>query len=425
MDVRLTLLPHQKRVFLSDRMFAGICGGRGSGKSYMLSALAAMSLCQGQRILVLAQNYRSLADNIFAEINSRLLEWGLSPKFNLNTMKITVPGSDGVVFGMSYENLDAVRGYTCISLAILDEAALAPSNLLEVLSPCLRGEGIVPRIRFGSTPRGMSWFNRMLKDKTGDPDWDIATATTFDNKMLSKESIDLIQGSFRDEAMRRQELYGEILDGEVSDCILPSVYNFDNHASQPVGECVCGMDFARFGNDATVITVRDNDRLLHVSRLEKADSYAIYDEWKRLDSRFNFIATVCDGTGGFSGGFADTARRSGYRNIYELNFGGAPLADRTCANSRTEIYFRLAAAMREGFYVGDSDALDELRATGYTINNSGKKALLPKDKVKEVIGHSPDSADALALAFADYTRMDNGAPISRTTEKRLIGTMFR
>lgn len=123
-------------------------------------------------------------------------------------------------------------------------------------------------------------------------------------------------------------------------------------------------------------------------------------------------------------GFYDALKHS--YNLTEVNFGSRS-PDKTCANARTFIYNQLAKAIHDGFYVDTSkyfDIFEALKATSYFINNSGQKALLPKDEVKKIIGHSPDATDALALTF--YEDLDTShIHISHEQQQDYINIFFR
>ena len=47
----------------------------------------------------------------------------------------------------------------------------------------------------------------------------------------------------------------------------------------------------------------------------------------------------------------------------------------------------------------DEDLKRELNCTRYVLNNSNKIQIIPKSDIKLNLGHSPDTADALALTF--------------------------
>jgi hypothetical protein len=83
------------------------------------------------------------------------------------------------------------------------------------------------------------------------------------------------------------------------------------------------------------------------------------------------------------------------------------------------MYTNLVKAIDEGFYIDDETIRDELFATSYVITNNGKKAIVPKENIKEILGHSPDATDALALTFYETNIID------RNREQYLMNTLFR
>ena len=154
--IRFKRLPHQKKLLTSKKPYVAMICGRGAGKTFSASLLAALRVLKGQRIIVFAQNYKALSENLMYEITKRLDEIVGHEfyKYNRGSCKIEIPWSGGVIYGGTYENIDSVRGFTQINILILDEGALSPPNILEVAGPCLRGlpEGQEPQIYFTSTP---------------------------------------------------------------------------------------------------------------------------------------------------------------------------------------------------------------------------------------------------------------------------------
>lgn len=90
-----------------------------------------------------------------------------------------------------------------------------------------------------------------------------------------------------------------------------------------------------------------------------------------------------------------------------INFGGAAEENNKFANARAEMYFRLAEGMRREFRLDDAETEEELRILSAETTTSGKSILIPKETIKKVLGRSPDSSDALALAY--YMRKKLGS----------------
>ena len=392
MNIEIKLLKHQRAFLESKDNKVLLLAGRATGKSYVASIAAAMNMLMGKRLIVLAQTFSSLQRNIFAEIVNRLDEWKVSYNYNKSSMIISV--GNGICYGYSYENIESVRGLTNISVCIADEIALAPipEVFFAAVSPVMRGPNIIPKFYALTTPRGGSTWNELFKS---DSSWDIITATTFDNTFLSSESIQLMKESLTVE-MQQQELYGQLLDMQVENAII----DIDKVNTVPNGsdeQYYCGIDFARYGSDSTCIVIRNGYSIVEINKMNNADTDEIVNTYLTLCKKYNPIMTAIDSTGGYDIGFYDRLKHTN-KEIQEVNFGSAS-DDGICANKRSFIYFNLATALENGFAIDDNEMRQALRYTTWSLTANGKRILTPKDNIKRIIGHSPDSLDALALSF--------------------------
>jgi hypothetical protein len=62
----------------------------------------------------------------------------------------------------------------------------------------------------------------------------------------------------------------------------------------------------------------------------------------------------------------------------------------------------LSQAIKDGFYIDvakNKELVEELRNTQAFIDEKGKFRIIPKERIKQLIGRSPDRADSLALAM--------------------------
>lgn len=422
MNYDIKLLPIQRKLYESKKPIAGIYSSRATGKTYILSWLIFMAIVKGQRSLAFSQTHKSLTQNLFTDVLQRFADVGIVPTYNKTAL--TISYGNGIVFGYSYDSMESVRGQSNIENLFLDELALAGQDLFATVNPCLRGQGINPKIRFCSTPRVSSYWNRIVKEHIALGDWDVFTGTFHENKFLSKESVDMIENSITDPVLRKQELEGEIIDSVVENCII----SFDL-VSQPTSsdhKYVIGADMARFGNDSTVIIVRNSFEIVERVELLHADTFEIASTIDKLEQQYRYVDGIyIDATGGYGAGVEDTLKLS-HDNVIGVNFG-SKATDEYSFNMRSEIYFNLAKALEDGFYIDKvkyGNVIDELYATSYFITPNGKRAIVPKDKIKEIIGHSPDTADALALTFykpnsSHYMKID------AAREKELMDIFFR
>ena len=130
--------------------------------------------------------------------------------------------------------------------------------------------------------------------------------------------------------------------------------------------------------------------------LEGTTLYKV-DVINELKNQYQFKAGCADGTGGYSTGVTDVLKSKDI-DIEPINFAQKAFDPDKYPNARTEMYIELAQAIRSGFWVNDI-VKEEMIAQSVTINGKGQQQLLPKEDVKEILGHSPDLCDAVALAL--------------------------
>ena len=394
-EIKCHMLPHQLKAKDSKKRISGIVGGRGCGKSIFLSAMALLEIIQGGKVLLLAQNYKSLRLNLFQEVINRFYECGLKPLVNYAEMSIKF--GNGVLYGFSYENVDSVRGISGVSMLMLDELALAPNNLFETVTPCLRGSTRQTRILFATSPRKGSTWNKWFKDTTVEKD--IFTASMLDNTELDEAEIDLQKKTIKDEMAYRQEILGEILDDDVEWGIIKQA-DYPLIKKPAFGIRKLGIDCAGSGGDNNEFVVVDDVSILEKVTIQIADTYQLYNIANDLIKKYDIRRVNIDCTGGFGNGIADMINHKNNIAVNRINFAQKPNSD-IYLNARAEMYFNLVDKIKEGFYIDDLEIKEELQFTTYNINGTGKTLLCPKNTIKEMIGRSPDSADALALALYD------------------------
>ena len=395
----------------SDARFTIFNAGRSSGKTFAASLIAARALLSQKKVIVFAQNFKALSENLMVAIDERLSEMtghlGKIYKFNPNSQKFTY--GKGAIYGMSYENIETCRGFTDIEVAIYDEIAIAPANLLSTVAYCLRGKNIKPRQYAMTTPRFGTWWNKYLKDNQDDKSIKIIHSTVFDlNKkgnddesVITQEQIDNMILSTLDENTLRQELYGELIEDNSAGVLFSSrlLSNAPKFMQRNNNGYAIGIDCSGLGKDSNVIVVRNQNEILDIVEKKVASNSELCSIVRGLiltHGKANLSHVAIDEAYGL-----DLHERLSDAGITAtiVPFGGKA-KNSAYANQRAEMYINLKKGIEEYGLKGITDELyRELQATKYILNNNGKIQLIPKDDIKLNIGRSPDIADALALTY--------------------------
>lgn len=183
---------------------------------------------------------------------------------------------------------------------------------------------------------------------------------------------------------------------------------------------IFGYDAAGLGADNNEIVLIDKNGMVDYTEINQADTFEVVNAISSYYKSFKIKASYADGTGGYSKGPVDVAKSKGI-DIVSINFAQKAYNPDLYPNARTEMYLELARAVKNGFWVNDI-VKEELLAQAVTINGRGQQALVPKDDIKKVLGHSPDLCDSVALAV--YAMNHSGQEQEQTKKAEEIGSKY-
>jgi len=161
-------------------------------------------------------------------------------------------------------------------------------------------------------------------------------------------------------------------------------------------------DIARFGRDNTVIGVWDGLRLDSVVSLSQKGVNSVAEKIDQL-RRIHAVplSNVIVDEDGVGGGVKDILKCKGFVN------NSRPKIDKgkqNFDNLKSQCYFKLAEYVNGGkiFVSVNGDVrqrlIEDLEVVKQKdVDKDGKKGVLPKDKVKELIGRSPDYSDMMMM----------------------------
>lgn len=410
------LLPHQRKLIKSNSKQSILICGRGAGKSYVCAVLILLTLLKGQNVLVGGQRYETLQTTLLEELKNIAMQWGLYDyiQWKLSPMMLTL-GNAQCHFG-SYEAIDAVRGYSRVSLIILDEAFLAPCQILSVWGPCMRATGGATRVVAATTPRAGSLWNVMMADP--DCKWEIIRAVTKDNTHISKEEYDLILAGITSDEMYRQEILGEI-STDLGGAAIIHLNEFPTAPAPTTDErVIAGLDVAEgVERDSTAFVKRRGNTVIEMWKLNNIDHEETVRRIRESNRQMKIDTLNMDAA------FSDYEYNVLKYEISceQVNFARAASEDEKdkYANVRAQMWFNAAYQVKHGCCVdGFGDLTAELKrqmcAITWLHNNQGRLLICKKEDLRAALKQSTDIGDAFALTCLDRYTGDDPAinPVS-------------
>lgn len=268
--------------------------------------------------------------------------------------------------------------------------------------------GLIPKILFGTNPV-KTWpyleFYRPAKEGKLPKHRKFLQSFVYDNPYVGEAYIRSLEMMPKGPQKERL-LYGNweydddpatLIEYEkILDC-------FTNTWIAVSGKSHITCDVARFGTDKTVIGVWNGwgVRMFAFHGLSVSQTA---EKVKEFQTRFQISNsdTIAD-EDGVGGGVVDILKCRGFVN----NSRPVEIFGQTenFTNLKSQCYFHLAERINKGgVYIECNDP--EMKATiieeleqvkQHNMDKDGKRAVLPKDKVKELIGRSPDFSDTIMM----------------------------
>ncbi|MCB1713176.1 MAG: hypothetical protein KDH96_12100, partial [Candidatus Riesia sp.] len=184
--------------------------------------------------------------------------------------------------------------------------------------------------------------------------------------------------------------------------------NFELLKKEGVNEVCLGCDVARFGDDSTVIYLRSKGKVYSKDVLKHNDTQQVAGFINNVGLLVKKveITPLCaniddDGVGG---GVVDRLKEESiWTRVNKIHNGGKPMDPEKYANRVTELWFWLVDNLDKLSLPYDKQLIKDCVTRKYTHKGTGLRILEKKSDMKKRGLKSPDSADALAYCFADYT----------------------
>lgn len=318
------------------------------------------------------------------------------------------PGARLYIIGADHP--DALRGIYLDGVILDEYADIKPELWGGVIRPALadrQGWAV-----FIGTPKGQNQFYEMYQRAENSADWYACLYRADETDVIPTDELADMKAQMTNMEIR-QELLCDFT-ASASDVVIPidlvsaaaeRELTERDVEGQPV---ILGVDVARFGDDRTVLCVRQGLWTRDVRTFTGLSTMEVANRVIDCINQYRPQAVFID-AGAMGAGVIDRLRQLQYQ-VSEVNFGEAALSTDRYANIRAEMYFKCRDWLTSGGALPKNAELKtELSTVEYKFNPSGRIILEPKEKLKERTGKSPDLADALVLTFARPVYMQGRA----------------
>ena len=288
-------------------------------------------------------------------------------------------------------------------LIIYDEASAIADQIYEVSEGAMTD----PRAMwfcYGNPTRNTGKFRNMFEN---DPRWTCHQIDSRTCKMTNKTEIERMLAVYgEDSDFARVRVKGQFpragsmqfISSEVCDTCMLYEAPYESFFQLPI---VLGVDVARFGEDKSVIAVRQGRKVIELLKFREIDTMHLAAKVVAAIKRYQPAATFVDVVG-VGAGVVDRLRMLGH-DIIEVNAGEKPDEPEVYWNKRCEMWDRMRRMMKEGMDIpNDADLRNALIGVEYGFNDKEQMRLERKQDMKKRGLDSPDEADAIAYTFAEH-----------------------
>jgi len=324
---------------------------------------------------------------------------------NESDLSVTLPGVGASIRLFGADNADALRGPYYDGVIFDEYAQIKKEVFTEIIFPALLDRN--GWVMFMGTPKGQNQFlevyQQALKEmNAGNPDWWTCIYRASETGVLSPEELELAKKTMPESAYRQEMLCDFTASADnvliMIDVVSEAAAKVIIPAEIQGAPRIIGVDPARFGSDKFVIIRRQGLQAFTPKVFKNIDNMT--GASRVIDEIDDFKADACFIDAGAGSGVIDRCRQLGYR-VIEVNFGGQAKEPARFVNKRTEMWWDMSEWLTAGGAIPDVPALKaDLVTPTYEYDSANRIRLESKDAIKERLGRSPDTADALALTFA-------------------------
>ena len=408
----------------TELLYGGAAGG---GKSYLLCCYAIITCLQypGVRGLIgrskLDALKKTTLNTFFDVCNQWNIKSGQHYTYNAQSNIIKFyNGSEILLKDLflypSDANFDSL-GSLELTFACIDEANQITEKAKNVLSSRLRYKldeyNLIPKLYMSCNP-AKGWvyseYYKPSRDNTLANHKKFIQALVTDNKYISRHYTE--QLSKLDAISKARLLNGDWEYDDSKDALIEydAIINmFSNVVA--TGDKYITADIARYGKDKTAIYYWNGLQVADIVVLDSSSMVDVANNIKDIQAKEGVkLSNIIVDEDGVGGGAKDILRCKGFVN------NSKPKRGENYTNLKTQCYYKLADMINRGqIGVSTNDIkfkealiqeLEQVRRTN--IDKDSKLSIMSKDKIKDLIGRSPDYSDALMMRMYYELRESRG-----------------
>lgn len=392
--------PKFEILFTSRKRFFVFDGGRGGGKDHSIGRFILESMAQYEcRVMVCRELQTSIKDSNHRLLKDLIHDHDLGDIFEVTEAEIRckLTGSVCIFKGLKH-NVDSIKSIEGIDICWVNEAQTISDDSLDYLVPTIRAPNSI--IIFSLNPRYKTdpVYTRFILANRGDVER--VQINLPDNEFASQTLIDESDYLKATDPEKWEWLYGGQCVGDQEMSLISALDLQESRARLPQVDtnlAICaGLDVSGLGNDWTVLIRRRGAEILSIDRIQKADVPQVANWAKELFIQKPWDRLIVDASG--SSGVYDLLQQwaRGHQACEVLRFLGGQKATKPhlYSNRRTESWVLMRDWIRERGKLPNDECFDIIPRQLYKITGGEQIALLPK----ELLGKSPDEADALAMS---------------------------
>lgn len=390
--------------------------GHGVGKSFLISCLIiwALTTRAHTRGVVTANTDTQLRTKTWAELSKWFNLFIGKSLYTLTATSIR-PKSDNLAkswridqIPWSKENTEAFAGLHNKGkrvIVLMDEASAIDDKVFEVTEGALTdAQTQIIWCCFGNPTRTSGHFYEVLSGQR--PRWNHSPVDSRDVSFSNKKLInEWLREYGEDSDFFRVRVRGIPPRAGVVNFISPEVVDQARRREVKLNEYswqpkIISCDQARFGDDKTIITLRQGPKIHQQIKFSGLDNVEVSDRIVDLWRKHPDTTAVVIEVAGLAGtGLLDILRRIPGLPVLEFNPAFLCEKDSEYLNLRARVWGMMRDWLRTAEIPDDKDLCKQLTDIEYGYSALMKIQLESKKDIKSRSGVSPDEADSIAISF--------------------------